>query len=169
MAAAYHRLIVQVADGLTTLVSFLAAYYLWETIRKFFPTLPLGSAISIEDIYLVLMGCAAVIWVVLFHYFDAYAYQRFTSFATEFKIILKTVALGTLSLVLLHFLLRIGYVPRSMIGLFVIVNIVFLTLEKMFLFAVAQALRRRGMDRKTVLIVGTGDQTHRFMEALGKL
>lgn len=163
---AHHRRIVQIADGLTTLLSFVVAYYFWEFLRLSVPTLQIGAAFKIDGTSVILMGLAAVLWVVLFNYYGAYSYQRFTSFATEIKIIFKTVALGTLSLVLLLFLLRPGYIPRSMMGLFVLVNLLFLTLEKMLQFFIAQLMRRRGLDRKTVLIVGTGDQTHRFMEAI---
>lgn len=163
---AHHRLIVQVTDGFTTLLSFVAAYYLWEALREVFPALPLGSAINLESTYFLLMGLAAVLWVALFHYYGAYSYLRFTSFATELKIILKTVALGTLSLILLLFLLRPGYIPRSLVWVYVLVNLVLLFLEKMLLFFAAQLIRRRGIDRKTVLVVGTGDQTRRFVEAI---
>jgi len=163
---AHHRFIVKIGDGITTLVSFVAAYYLWGALKEVFPTLPFGTVVNLESTHLVLMGLAAVIWVALFHYYGAYSYQRFTSFSAEIKIILKTVALGTLSLMLLLFLMGPGSIPRSMFVVFVPVNLVLLILEKMALFFVAQLMRRRGMDRKTVLVVGTGDQTSRFVKAI---
>ena len=162
----HHRLIVQTADGLATLLSFVATYYLWEVLRKVYPTLPLGNEIRIENIHVVLMFLTVIIWVALFQYFGAYSFQRFTSFTTEIKIILKTVALGTLSLVLVLFLTRPGYVPRSILGLYVLVNLGILILEKLLLFHVAQIMRRRGIDRKTILVVGTGNQARKFLEVI---
>ncbi len=162
----HHRLIAQLADGIATLASLVAAYKLWEALQQAFSMLPLGMTVKLSNSHFFLMGAAPVIWIVLFNYLGAYSYQRFTSFATESRIVLQVVALGSLTLILLIFLVRPGYIPRTMVWLFVAVNLVLLLGEKLLLFCAAQSLRRRGYDRKTVLVVGAGGQTRRFAEAI---
>ncbi|RJR34084.1 MAG: sugar transferase [Deltaproteobacteria bacterium] len=161
----YHRIIVQLADAATTLVSFIAAYYLWLL-------LPLASGatagpkIDLDPSHFILMAMSAVAWVMIFNFLGAYSYQRFTSFTTEIKIILKTVFWGLLSVMGLVFLLRSTYVPRTFVALFSLANLVLLILEKFLLFYTARIIRSRGRNRKTVLVVGTGNQARRFVEAI---
>ena len=116
----------------------------------------------------MIMILSAIIWVFLFNAQGAYSYQRFTSFVTEIKIISKTVATGSLILIGLVFLLRPGFIPRTLVALFVMVNLVILTLEKLVLFFTAKIIRQRGHDRKTVLVVGTDAQSQRFVESIRK-
>jgi exopolysaccharide biosynthesis polyprenyl glycosylphosphotransferase len=161
-----HRIIAQVADAVTTLISFVAAYFLW--LRLQMAGWPIGSEIDIEPLHFVIMGAVAVIWVIIFNYQGAYSYQRFTSFATETKIILKTVLLGCLFLSSLVFLTRPGYIPRSLVALFIGVNFGLLTIEKLLLFFAARINRQRGQNRKRVLVVGTSGQARQFIETVQK-
>jgi exopolysaccharide biosynthesis polyprenyl glycosylphosphotransferase len=164
---AHHRLIFQIADAVTTLVSFAVAYYLWQLL-VLSSWLRFGSDIVLNSAIYLLIGIASIIWVIIFWCYDAYSYQRFTSFSTEIKIILKTVLLGILLLLSLLFLIQPGYIPRTLVILFALVNCALLALEKLLLFMIAHFVRLRGHNRKTVLVIGTGDQTKRFMEAIAK-
>lgn len=161
---AHHRIIAQIADAVTTLISFVAAYFLWLRLQR--AGWPIGPEIDLEPLHFFIMSALAVIWVIIFSYQRAYSYQRFTSFATETKIILKTVLLGSLFLISLIFLMRPGYVPRSLVALFIAVNLGLLTTEKLLLFFAARIIRQRGRNRKMVLVVGTGNQTKRFVDAI---
>lgn len=164
----HHRIIPQVADAVTTLLSFVATYYLWEIVWNMAPGWPIGSGIVIGAFHFILMAASAVLWVMIFNFQGAYSYQRFTSFGKEIKIILKTVLWGSLLLIGLFFLLRPGYVPRTWVALFVVVNLGLLTLEKVLFFFVAKIIRQRGQDRKTVLVVGVGNQARQFVETIQK-
>jgi exopolysaccharide biosynthesis polyprenyl glycosylphosphotransferase len=164
----YHQVIAQLADAFTTLLSFVAAYYLWVLLRWSAPGRALGAEIFLDRAYVAIMTAAAAIWVIIFHYFGVYSYQRFTSFITEFKIICKTVILGSMLLIGMIFLFRPGYVSRTLVILFVMANLGLLTLEKLLLFCLAGFIRKRGKNRKVVLVVGTGDQTKRFVETIQK-
>jgi exopolysaccharide biosynthesis polyprenyl glycosylphosphotransferase len=158
--------IVQLADALTTLSSVTAAYYLWLLLKKEFPTLPIGSEFTLATAHLVIIGLVVVVWLVAFKAQNAYSYQRFTSFATEVKIVLKTVLIGVLVLLGVMFLFRVYYVPRTLVFLFAALNLAFLILEKLLLFHAVKIVRQRGRNRKTVLVVGTGARTKRFVETI---
>lgn len=164
----YHKFVVQIADALTTLISFAVAYYIWLLLRSMAPGLPIGSEIIIDPVLFVILVASAGAWVIIFNCQGAYSYQRFTSFATEIKIILRTVLAGGLLLISLVFLLRPGYIPRTLVALFIVVNLSLLTLEKFLLFFMATIIRQRGQNRKTVLVVGTGTQARRFVETIQK-
>jgi len=158
--------IAQVADALTTLLSFAAAYYIWQLLKLVFPGLPLGSEITLDATHYIIIGSAAVVWVLLFNGYKAYSYQRFTSFRAEVEIVSKTVLIGVLILLAAVFLFRADYIPRTLVLLFAVVNFAFLTLEKLVLFFAAKVIRVRGANRKTVLLVGTGEQAKRFVDAI---
>jgi exopolysaccharide biosynthesis polyprenyl glycosylphosphotransferase len=160
------RIIIQTADALTTFFSFGAAYYLWWVLQALAPTLPLGTEIQLSPSHLFLIIASSIIWVVILNAQGAYSYQRFTSFITEFKLICKTVFLGSLLLFALAFMVRSQYVPRTLVTLFIMVNLGLLTLEKFCLFAIARVIRSRGRDRKKVLVAGTGNQARQFVETI---
>lgn len=160
--------IAQVADALTTLVSFVAAYYLWLLLKQQFPTLPIGTEFAPATPHFLLMGLTVVVWFIAFNVQKAYSYQRFTSFATEVKIVLRTVLAGVLILLGTMFLLRVYDVPRTVVLLFAVLNLAFLLLEKSLLFYSAKIVRERGRNRKSILVVGTGDQTRQFVDAIHK-
>lgn len=162
----YHKLIAQIADVGTTLISFVTAYFIWVLLRWLAPTWPIGAKIVLDSSDLVIISASAVIWVIIFNCQGAYSYQRFTSFAKETKIILKTVLWGALLLIGLGFLLRPGYVPRTVVAIFIVVNAGLLILEKFLLFRIAKIMRQRGRNRKKVLVVGTGRQSRRFVETI---
>jgi len=163
----HHKTLAQSADFVTTALSFVFSYYLWISLRQVFPSTPLGADIDLfGGPFLIIIFFAATIWVMLFSLQGAYSYQRFTSFAMETKIVFKVALLGTLILLATIFLLRTGYIPRTFIVLFLLVNLALLSFEKLLMFFVAQVIRRRGQDRKTVLVAGTGNQARRFVESI---
>lgn len=163
----YHKLIAQAGDVITVVLSFILSYYAWGLLTWWFPILPKG----IEEVdmgHILLVIISGGIFSFLFRYFGSYSYQRFTSINTELKIIAKTVFLGSLILLGLLFLTRPGYFPRTLFLLFCIISFILLTLEKLLLFAVAQVIRNRNYNRKTVLVVGAGNQARQFVQTIQK-
>jgi exopolysaccharide biosynthesis polyprenyl glycosylphosphotransferase len=158
--------IAQFADALTTLLSFVAAYELWRLLKRQFPTLPLGTEIKLDSTHFAIIAACLIVWFIGLNAQKAYSYQRFTSFPTEVKIVFRTVLFGVLVLLGAVFLFRPEYIPRTLVLLFAVVNFILLTLEKLLLFYAAKIIRQRGRNRKTVLVVGTGEHARRFVEAI---
>ena len=163
-----NQVIAQLADSLTVFFSIAASYYLWSFLKRVYPTLPIGSEITLGYGHFIIIVIAVVVWFILFSAQKAYSYQRYTSLATELKVVLKTVLLGALILLGAIFLLRIGYIPRTLVLLFAILNLVFLTLDKILLFGAAKIIRQLGRNRKTVLVIGTRENRNRFVETIQK-
>ena len=162
---AYHKRLAQLADGLTTAVSFGVAYYIWDWFRI---TTGIASPISVTRNELWKILGFSIIWVIIFTKQKAYSYQRFTSIKKEFNIVVKTTILGVSIFFAAFFLFRFGYIPRSYIVIFAFVNFVSLSSEKLILFFVAKAFRKKGKNRKKILIVGTGNRAKNFIETVEK-
>lgn len=161
----YHQRLAQLADGLTTAASFVLAYFVWNEVRKNF-----GIALPIQldwnDLWKVL-GLSAV-WVIIFTRLKAYTYQRFTSLHREFSIVFKTTVMGIFVFFAAFFLFRFEYVPRTYIIIFALVNFICLATEKFILFHVIKVIRRKGKNRKKILVVGTGEKAVNFIQTISE-
>lgn len=164
----YHRRIAQLADAITTAFSFVATYFVWNWAKLIFPWAPLGRDIEITPDLFGKIVIFAVIWVIILTKLNAYTYQRFTSFARELKMVLKTSLIGTLILFAADFVLRFEYVPRSYVGIFFLMNVLILAGEKMVLFEVAKKVREKGKSTKKVIVVGCGLKAKNFLETVEK-
>lgn len=161
----YHRRIAQLADGLTTAASFGGAYFLWNAFRI---TTGISSPFQISSRHLWAVAAFSVIWVVIFTKQNAYSYQRFTSLKKEIKIVTRTTIFGVFLFFSAIFLLRFGYIPRSYIIIFAFISFISLSLEKVVLFNIAQMLRKKGKNRKKIIVVGTGTRAKSFIEIVVK-
>jgi exopolysaccharide biosynthesis polyprenyl glycosylphosphotransferase len=161
----HHKRIAQLIDGITTAASFVATYFIWEKFRVL-TDIALPIQISWHLLWIILG--LSIIWVIIFTKQNAYSYQRFTSLKTEVKIVTKTTLLGILAFFALHFLFRFGYIPRTYIVIFAGVNFLSLCLEKLLLFHIAKIIRKRGVNRKKILVVGTGKRAKNFIETVEK-
>jgi len=161
----YHRRFVQLADGLTTVASFVLSYFVWRVVREI---IGIGSPIQLSWNLLLLIFGLSIVWVIILDRLNAYTYQRFTSLFKEFLRIFKTTVLGVLVFFAIHFLFRIQYIPRTYIVVFTILNFGCLILEKFVLFNIAKVIREKGKNRKRVLIVGTGENALRFVQTVEK-
>ncbi len=163
----YHRRLAQLADGLTTVGSFIIAYFIWSTLR-INTSLRLGGAIELSwhDLWKIIV--LSVIWVIIFNNLKAYTYQRFTSLTREISIVFKATVLGAFVFLAAIFLFRFQYIPRTYILIFIFANFICLAFEKIILFRVAKIIRRKGKNRKKVLVVGTENKAVKFVESAEK-
>jgi len=164
---AHQRRIVQLADAVTAVFSFIAAYFVWIFAKLIFPWFP-GREIEItHDLYWKIV-VFAIIWVLVLTKLGAYAYQRFKSLRREMKLVAEASVISTLILLAADFIFRFEYIPRTYIGIFFIINFLTLAIEKAILFEVAKEIRKRGKNRKKILVVGSGVQAKNFIETVEK-
>jgi exopolysaccharide biosynthesis polyprenyl glycosylphosphotransferase len=163
----YHRRVVQLADAVTTAFSFVAAYFVWRWAKIIFPWVP-GREIEItHDLYWKIV-VFAIIWVLVLTKLGAYTYQRFKSLRREMKLVAEASVISTLILLAADFIFRFEYIPRTYIGIFLVVNFLSLAGEKIILFNIAKEIRKRGGNRKKVLVVGSGMRAKNFIETVEK-
>ena len=163
-----NRKIIQLSDGLSVLISFFVAYFIWRWLLTEFPTLPIGTDFPVVSSHLSLVGLGTIIWVVLFSLQKSYSNIRLASLWSEVINVLKTVIMGTLILIALIFLFRMPYIPRSLVIVFIVVNSILLMLEKYAMMRFMKVLRSKGYKIKKVLLVGTGIAAARFVELAKK-
>ncbi len=161
----HHQRLAQLADGLTTATSFIIAYIVWNWIR-INTNLGVGQPIllSWNDLWKVLG--LSVVWIVILTRLKAYAYQRFTSLYREFSLVFKTTIIGVFIFFAAFFLLRFPYIPRTYIFIFAIINFICLASEKLVLFHIVKIIRKKGKNRKKILVVGTGEKAVNFIQTI---
>lgn len=163
----YHRRLAQLADGLSTAASFILAYFIWNSIRINID-LPVGRPMQFDwnDLWKIIT--LSVVWVIIFNKLRAYSYQRFTSISREFSIVFKTTLIGIFIFFAAIYLFRFQYVSRTYIFIFAYTNFICLAFEKMILFRIVKIIRKKGKNRKKILIVGTGKKAIEFVQKVKK-
>jgi len=141
-----------VCDTLTTVSSFVAAYFIRLAILKI---IPFGAPTELAD-YWELVLVVVFLWWWIFSLQGAYTSEWFTSLRQEVKTAFKTIFFGTLILLSGAFLLKLQSPPRSLILIFAGVNFSFLTVQKTAIYYLVDYLRKKGYHRKSVIIGGTG-------------
>jgi exopolysaccharide biosynthesis polyprenyl glycosylphosphotransferase len=160
----YQRRIAQLADGVATAISFFLAYYGWSIFNSL---TDIGKRrrfdVSWESLWFVIVF--SIIFVIVLARLNAYSRQIFTSLENELKLIIKASIVGVFVFFAAYFILRIQYVPRAFILIFIILNPLCLLLEKLTFFYIDKSLQRKRKGRERILIVGTGKRAADFVEA----
>lgn len=155
------RKVALLADLVTTVLSFILAYYFRLLLLAIYP---FGERPALAN-YRLLLAIIVVIWAVLFTLQGRYVGLRYTSLWTQWQVAARIVGSGGLLLLIVLFLLKLPLFPRSLFVLFLLINLLGLGLEKMLLHWFLHWLRRCGHDRKTVLVVGGSKRACQFIEA----
>ena len=104
--------------------------------------------------YLGLLPLVLAIWTLLLVTREAYTSRRTVALASELWQVVQVVAAGTLTLAAAGWLLRLDFVSRPFLVLFGGLNLLFLLAEKLMLRLAARRVRSRGLNYRTLLIVG---------------
>jgi exopolysaccharide biosynthesis polyprenyl glycosylphosphotransferase len=155
------RKVALLAELVTTVLSFVLAHYFRLLLLAIYP---FGEPAVLANFRLLLVIIVAI-WAVLFTLQGRYIGLRYTSLWTECQVAARIVVLGGLLLPIVLFLLKLSLFPRSLFVLFLLINLLGLCLERVLLHWFLRWLRRRGHDRKTVLVVGGGKRAWQFIEA----
>ncbi len=104
--------------------------------------------------YLGLLPLVLVIWTLLLVSGRAYTSRRTVSLRQEAWEVVRIVILGTLILATTGWLLRLDFVSRPFLVLFGTLDLLFLLAEKLGLRLAARRIRTKGLNYRTLLIVG---------------
>ena len=162
-----HQRIAQLVDFLTAILSFIAAYQLSIILYKIVPTF-FPPRIEVRYSFVILMIFLSFIYCLIFDLHKAYNYQRFTSLFREYSIIVKVCFIGSLLSIAVVFLTGLKNFPRTILIISFFVSLILFITEKTFLFYIANYIRRRGKNRKKILLIGTGTRARHFIETVKK-
>ncbi len=149
------RIVYGVDLALTT-VAFFAAFYIRDLLLPLifpahFPTglYPLAEYLKIYPIVLIM-------WSVLLFTYDSYHSHRTIPLTREGLNTFRVVGVGTVLLATLAYLLPLRQLSRSWFILFAVISATLLVAEKILLRVIARWVRSKGLNYRTLLIVGTG-------------
>ncbi|UCE05020.1 MAG: sugar transferase [bacterium] len=147
-------------DLITTVLSFLLTFPIRSLIIKIYP---FGDNVLLAD-YFPLLFPILVIWTILFNIQKSSVELRYPSFSNEIKRIVKTVIMGEIFLFMLLYSFRFYDLSRTLIWLFGIVNFIALLVERYCLLLCLEYFRTKGINRRSVLIIGDGEHSKRLVE-----
>ncbi|HEV2721236.1 MAG TPA: sugar transferase [Thermoanaerobaculia bacterium] len=148
--------IVYLVDLALTTLAFFSAFYLRNII---FPLLdpnrfPTGLYPLRE--YLKVYPLVLIIWSVLLFTYHSYHSHRTIPVTREALTILRVVVVGNVVLATLAYLLPLRQLSRAWFILFGVFSALFLIVEKLAVRVIARYVRAKGLNYRTILIVGTG-------------
>jgi len=154
-----------IADFLTAVLGFLVSYSIWSLLYMHYsPTFPKPAPVSLT--FIIWAVVSGYIYVFLFKANKAYSYQRFTSLSTEYSIVLRVAAIGSLLSLAAAFFLNLTSLRRTFFILLFFDVFILYILQKSLLYYFAQQVRKAGRNRRRVLVVGTGERTEQFLSVV---
>src|SRR5687767_2007378 len=153
------RLVARIVYGVDlalTTVAFFAAFVIRDLILptldpSHFPT----GLYPIEE-YLKIYPIVLVIWSVLLFTYDSYHSHRTIPLTREAMTTFRVVGVGTVLLATLAYLIPLRQLSRSWFVLFALLSAMLLVAEKILVRVIARWVRSKGLNYRTLLIVGTG-------------
>jgi exopolysaccharide biosynthesis polyprenyl glycosylphosphotransferase len=148
--------IVYGSDLALTTVAFFTAFFIRDLLLPrlapgHFPT----GLFPLTD-YLKIYPLVLIIWSVLLFTYDSYHSHRTVPLTREALTTVRVVLTGNVILATLAYLLPLRQLSRSWFVLFGVLAAVLLVAEKIGVRALARWVRSKGLNYRTVLIVGTG-------------
>ena len=141
-------------DLVLTTVAFLLAWWLRShVLPQIFPEIFPTELYPLSR-YLGLLPLVLAIWTFLLVTREAYTSRRTVALAMEAWQVVQVVGAGTLTLAAAGWLLRLDFVSRPFLILFGVIDLVLLHGEKLALRLSARHVRRRGLNFRTLLLVG---------------
>jgi exopolysaccharide biosynthesis polyprenyl glycosylphosphotransferase len=150
-------------DILITAFSFFLAYW----VRGHLLTPWLGSLAPLGS-YLWTLLFILPLWWALLKTQGLYRPQRTRSLTSVFRIIARSVLLGTLGLLAILFAFKLQYISRTFIFVFGVTNAFLLISEQAIIRYILRSLRKRGYNYQEILIVGTGKRAKRLLKTILK-
>jgi exopolysaccharide biosynthesis polyprenyl glycosylphosphotransferase len=148
--------VVYLVDITLTTVAFFAAFFIRDIFLphldpQHFPTglFPIAEYIKIYPLVLV-------IWSLLLFTYRSYHSHRTVPVRIETYTTLRVVVVGNVVLATLAYLLPLRQLSRTWFILFGLISAMLLVMEKLLVRLIARYVRSKGLNYRTLLIVGTG-------------
>jgi exopolysaccharide biosynthesis polyprenyl glycosylphosphotransferase len=147
---------VYLVDLALTSAAFFAAFFIRDVMLPWIAPQHFPTGLFPLSEYLKVYPFVLVIWSVLLFSYHSYHSHRTIPLTKETITILRVVAVGNLLLATLAYLLPLRQLSRVWFVLFAVLSTVLLVAEKILLRVLARYVRSKGLNYRTVLIVGTG-------------
>ncbi len=148
-------------DVVLTVFSFILAYWARQVLfsEKFGQLFPLPQ-------YLQLLPIIILLWSLFLHFHKTYKSYRTLPLLNEFWDLFKAIFCSGLFLILFIFAFKYQFVSRLFIGAFLIINFIILCLGRGAIRFFARYVRRKGLNYRNLLIVGTSQRALKLVEKI---
>jgi exopolysaccharide biosynthesis polyprenyl glycosylphosphotransferase len=157
---------VYLADIVLTTVAFFAGFWIRDEFLPFlFPDrFPTGLYPVTE--YLKIYPLVVVIWSFLLFRHRSYRSHRTTAIRAEALQTMEVVAVGTVIFATMAWLFRLTELSRTWFAIFFVLDTLLLVSVRLALRLVARWVRERGMNYRTIVIVGTGRRAREIVSLI---
>jgi exopolysaccharide biosynthesis polyprenyl glycosylphosphotransferase len=152
-----------VADLLLIVAAYIVAY----VTRDVLFTPEYDPLFTLTEYLWLLLGILPS-WSLLLYYFKLYDSYRTAPFWVEPWAILKVTFWGTLTVGILIFALKLHFVSRLFIFIFGVIVFLLLSTVRTGIRFAARYVRRRGLNYRNILLVGTGRQATELANTIGR-
>ena len=148
-------------DGISMLAAFLAAYWI-----KFHSGWLSGTEALSFSLYLLWGLVYAILAIVIGYYTGLYKPRRRTRFSTDLWKLGQVHALSFAGLLSLLYFAKQIHISREFLGIFLGLNLGFLAVYRFMVKKMLFRLRRKGFNKKYLLILGAGSVGRNFYKQL---
>ena len=148
--------IVYLVDLALTSVAFFAAFFVRDLLLPQISPHNFPTGLFPLREYLKVYPLVLIIWSVLLFTYHSYHSHRTVPLRREASTIFRVAVVGNLLLATLAYLLPLRQLSRAWFVLFGVGSAVLIIIEKILLRAIARYVRSKGLNYRTVIIVGTG-------------
>jgi exopolysaccharide biosynthesis polyprenyl glycosylphosphotransferase len=153
------RLVAQIvfgADLVLTSVAFFAAFFIRDLFLPVLDPVHFPTGLFPLAEYLKIYPLVLIIWSLLFFSYNSYHSHRTVPLTKEALTTIRVVVVGNVLLATVAYLLPLRQLSRAWFVLFACLAAVLLVAEKVLVRVLARWVRSKGLNYRTVLIVGTG-------------
>ncbi len=148
--------IVYLVDLALTSGAFFAAFFIRDLVLPHIHPQRFPTGLFPLTEYLKIYPLVLIIWSVLLFSYHSYHSHRTVPVTVEAVTILRVVVFGIVLLATVAYLIPMRQLSRVWFVLFGAISAVLLVAEKILLRVIARYVRSKGLNYRTILIVGTG-------------
>jgi len=153
------RVIAQIVFGVDlvlTSIAFFAAFFIRDLFLPIVDPARFPTGLFPLSEYLKIYPLVLIIWSVLLFSYNSYHSHRTVPLTREALTTIRVVLVGNILLATLAYLLPLRQLSRAWFVLFAVLATLLLVAEKVLVRVLARWVRSKGLNYRTVLIVGTG-------------
>lgn len=157
---------IKVADGITdafiVFLSFLLAFYIRFQLMSGSQTQQQRDAM---DVQLLFTGFYAFLLMIAYYFARRYDYYRHIPVAKEIANIVLLNVVGILFYTAFLYFIDLPDFSRVAIGLFLLLSTVFVIAKRLIIIFLLRGYRRKGYNKRHILVVGSGQLARNYVEA----
>lgn len=154
-----------ITDGVIVLLCYLFASWFWLDLLRGDP-LNIANVISLrQGVVFAAFSYAAAMMLIL-AFLGIYSPARIRRFKHDVIIIVEANLIGALSIGAILYLFRLQDFSRGVLGVFFLTSSLALCAKRYLLRQALTSMRRRGLNQKHVVVVGTGRLAQQYAQSI---